>query len=101
MAYIIGKTKNHQLGAFWEDFIFDYFKKKRKVVREINPHFDFKENDEKGSVLYEVKSKLVKFNKDDRKLDVSDQQLAFYKKALENGQGIKIVVVWYTEKGTY
>jgi len=118
MAFIRMKTKQHQQGAKFEDFIFKKLKQKGfslyrqdssfslpKTIKELLPNdlIDILENYPidffmvKNNQLFvvEVKSKKVTFTKDDRKLDISHEQYDFLSFLEEKGIKVKILVVWF------
>jgi len=117
MAFIRMNTRQHNQGSILEDFIFSYLKNKKFLVyrqdnsfsmpKEIEKYLDkdiillmkeypfdfFLVEDEKLNII-EVKSKVVKFTKDDRKFDISQSQFAIFNTLSQKGINIKLLFIW-------
>ena len=125
MAYIKSDTLQHKQGASCEDFIFNLMKKngmnvyRQKLykyqstippkVKSYIPNklkemfkiysFDFFLIDNNKLYTFEVKSKIVKFNKDDRKFDISKIQYKTFEYCERNG--IKVRILLPTKENLY
>lgn len=127
MAYIQYDSKQHKQGKKIENFMFNFLKSKnKKVYRPIGNSMPFKlpleikKYIKERNLLFfetypfdifliegnklkiiEIKSKSVKFTKDDRKLDISLYQYDIFKHCESSGIKIKIFVVWIHKNKFY
>ena len=117
MAYITGNTKQHIQGSVIEDFIFKEMKEngydvyikipekmkmniEKNIIKLLNTHtFDFFMIENEKFFVVEVKSKRINFSKDDRKIDISNNQERVFEKLRKRGINCKMVVVWFFEEG--
>ena len=121
-------TRQHEQGRIIEDFIFNELKKDNiniyrqensknydfSIPEEIREYlndeiilliekypFDFFLIEDNKFHIIEVKSKQVKFSKDDRKIDISHSQFDILKELEIKGIPIKMLIVWFDDSGYY
>jgi len=122
MAFTRMNTKQHHQGSKLEDFIYHKLKSQGfEVYRQIETKnkfllpneiikylpstlisimehypFDFFLIKENKVYVVEVKSKSLKYSKDDRKLDISLTQFNMFKNIEKEGINVKILVLWFS-----
>ncbi len=116
MGYIKALTQNHLNGSYWESLVWYlkslesnvYTPEEVKKIKDINSElksfflyhkeeFDFIEIKDSKLLLYEIKSKNVRYNKDDRKFDISQKEIDFFEECLNREITVKLGFVWYED----